>query len=73
MRWEIRDKEILQNQLFPEGVLYDRKNGTLRPEKINFIFELIAQLVGNFAYKEKGTMFEPSQRSIEYYHFYVGM
>ncbi|MVT09504.1 recombinase family protein [Chitinophaga tropicalis] len=42
---DVGDKEILQNLLFSEGVLYNRKNGTLRPKKVNFIFELMARQV----------------------------
>lgn len=52
---EVGDKEILQNQLFPEGVFYDRKNGALRPKKISFIFELMARQLSNTDGNAKGT------------------
>ena len=50
----VNEKENLQKLIFPEGVTYNRKNGTFRTEKINEVLRCIATLncitVGN----EKG-------------------
>lgn len=41
---DVKKKERLQKLVFPEGVVYDRKNNTFRTPKVNVIFELIAGL-----------------------------
>lgn len=41
---DIKKKERLQKLVFPEGIVYDRKNNAFRTPKINIIFELIAGL-----------------------------
>lgn len=38
---------------FPEGVLYDRKNGTHRPVKTNFILELISRQLSIYGETKK--------------------
>jgi hypothetical protein len=40
--------------VFPEGVYYNRKNGSFRTEKVNFIFELIERSSTTPAEKKKG-------------------
>jgi site-specific DNA recombinase len=47
-------KESLQKLIFPDGILFDRKTGSFRPLKINFIFELIARLTEDSAENKKG-------------------
>lgn len=47
--WEESDynmKQKLQNLVFPEGVLYNKKNGQCRTTRVNFIFEIIACISG---------------------------
>jgi site-specific DNA recombinase len=48
-------KEKLQKLIFPEGVYYDRKNGSFRTEKINFIFCLIEANSGSCEANKKRT------------------
>ena len=40
----VNEKENIQKLIFPEGVTYNRKNGTFRTEKINEVFRCIATL-----------------------------
>ena len=64
----VNEKENLQKLIFPEGVTYNRKNGTFRTEKINEVLRCIATLncitVGN----EKGQIGNETNLS-----FCVGM
>ncbi|WP_146151248.1 hypothetical protein [Chitinophaga niastensis] len=58
MVWHSSDvgmKEKLQKLIFPEGIVYDRKNEALRTGKVNEVFALIAGLSGNTGSNEKGT------------------
>ncbi len=41
---DIDHKNKLQKLLFPEGIVYDKKKGTFRTERVNSIFVLIASL-----------------------------
>lgn len=52
---DIGNKEKLQKLLFPEGIIYDRKNVAFRTGKVNEIFKRIADLSGNTGTNEKGT------------------
>ncbi|MCC6722059.1 MAG: hypothetical protein IT243_07635 [Bacteroidia bacterium] len=47
-------KKKLQNLLFPNGIIYDREKGTVRTEKVNSVFYLIAQLARDWDIKVKG-------------------
>lgn len=40
-----KDKQALQNLIFPEGIQYNKKNGQCRTTKINSVFRYISQLV----------------------------
>ncbi len=48
-------KEKLQTLIFPNGIIYDRQNEAFRTPKVNYIFNRIAQQVGNTVTNEKGT------------------
>ena len=52
---EIRLKEQLQKLVFPEGIVFDRKNEAIRTNTVNPIFALICQLVKGSGDNEKGT------------------
>lgn len=52
---DIGGKETFQNLMFPEGILYNRQNGTVRPVKTNFIFELVARQLSICEENEEGT------------------
>jgi DNA invertase Pin-like site-specific DNA recombinase len=41
---DVNTKEKLQKMVFPDGIVYDRKNGEFRTEKVNEVFRLIARL-----------------------------
>ena len=51
---EIKDKERLQKLVFPEGIVFDKKNGAFRTTKINSVFQLIAGLTRDSEEKQKG-------------------
>lgn len=40
----VASKEKLQNLIFPEGIYYNHKKDTVRTEKVNSVFSLIAQM-----------------------------
>ena len=40
----VNQKENLQKMLFPNGIIYERKNSTFRTEKVNEVFGCIARL-----------------------------
>lgn len=48
------DKEIIQNIIFPSGLVYDRKNKAFRTEEINEVFAHIAREMGNLGDNKKG-------------------
>lgn len=48
-------KEKLQKLIFPDGIVYDRKNESFRTPKVNTVFSRIAHLSGNPPENEKGT------------------
>ena len=50
----VNEKENLQKLIFPDGVTYNRKNGTFRTEKINEMFRYIATLNCITGENEKG-------------------
>ena len=50
----IKQKENLQKLLFPAGIVYDRQNGAFRTERVNEVFQLIADLQVVSDIKEKG-------------------
>jgi len=53
--WEkgtVKVKEQLQKLIFPHGIYYNNENGTVRTEKVNSVFVLIAQLTGSLDQKK---------------------
>lgn len=50
----IPEKEKVQKAIFPDGVLYNRKNQSFRTEKVNEVFEAIASLNSVSDEMEKG-------------------
>ena len=50
---DIDRKEKLQKLVFPAGIVYDKKNGTFRTERVNSIFDLIASLSSDTGNNEK--------------------
>jgi site-specific DNA recombinase len=47
-------KEKLQKLIFPEGIIYDKKNGAFRTPKVNSVIAEIARLSGDLLLKTKG-------------------
>ena len=64
----VNEKENLQKLIFPDGVTYNRKNGTFRTEKINKVFRCIATLNCITSENEKGQIGNETNLSS-----YVGM
>jgi site-specific DNA recombinase len=60
-------KEKFQKLLFPEGLVYDRKNGVFRTQTINSLIAVIARLSGDSALieKEMAPIFQGQSRSAE--------
>src|SRR5690606_25304852 len=55
--WEsaqIGEKMILQNLIFPNGIIYERKNDRVLTSRVNSLFAPIPQLVGILRGKKKG-------------------
>jgi site-specific DNA recombinase len=50
----IERKEKLQKLLFPEGIVYDKKKGAFRTDRVNTVFQLIARLASVSGNNEKG-------------------
>src|SRR5690606_22169646 len=53
--WELEkgsEKVQLQNFVFPEGILFDRKIDHYRPQKVDVLFEITGWLIDN-SIKEK--------------------
>jgi site-specific DNA recombinase len=48
------NKVQLQNMMFPEGILYDRRNDNYRTEKVNMILELTHSFSNSFGQKKNG-------------------
>ena len=44
---DISRKEKLQKLIFPEGIIFDKKNNAFRTKRVNSIFELIGSLTSN--------------------------
>ena len=56
--WELADikkKEKLQKLIFPEGIVYGKKTGVVRTNKVNSVIAEIARLSGDLAINTKGT------------------
>ena len=51
----IRQKEMLQNLVFPEGILYNRETDGVRTLKVSELFAGIAQLCKGGGGTKKGT------------------
>ncbi len=49
----VEQKEKLQKLVFPDGIVYDKKKGAFRTQRVNSIFELIASLSSVSCEKEK--------------------
>jgi hypothetical protein len=47
-------KEKLQKLIFPEGIIYDKKNGAFRTPKVNSVIAEIARPSGDLLLKTKG-------------------
>lgn len=60
-------KEKLQNLIFPNGLVYDKKKGAFRTLELNEIIAEIARHTGDFAIIKKGlsSLFEPKSLSAE--------
>jgi hypothetical protein len=41
---KIRERTLLQNLLFPSGIIYDRENDQVRTPRINLVFALIPEV-----------------------------
>lgn len=55
--WHLADfhtRQRFQNLLFPEGIMYDKKNRAYRTEKVNTFVALTASMTNVFQLKEKG-------------------
>ncbi len=44
-----KDKQLLQNLIFPEGIIYNKRTGQCRTTKINSVFLYISQLMRDVA------------------------
>ncbi len=51
---DFSNKQRLQYLIFPEGILYNKKKGTVRPSKVNSIFAEIQPLVKDTEDNKKG-------------------
>ena len=51
-------KQTLQYLIFADGILYDKKNGTVRTQKTNTLFRLIPYLTGVPTKKQKSNLEE---------------
>ena len=51
---DVNQKEIIQNLIFPDGVIYDRKKEAFRTEKVNEVFRCIAVLNSSSGENETG-------------------
>ena len=51
---EYEHKQSLQKLVFPEGILYNKKNGAVRTPRVNSLFEAIPLLISDWEGKEKG-------------------
>ena len=51
-------KQTLQYLIFPEGILYNKQNDTVRTTKINFLFHSIAYLSGLSAENKKDNLLQ---------------
>ena len=59
------DKQVrLQKLVFPEGITFDKQNGTFRTPDLNEIIADIARLAGNLCKKEKGLNTIKSTKSL---------
>ena len=55
--WEngnFRDRQIIQNLVFPEGIMFDKENGDYRTQKENAVFDIFRRFTMIYD-KEKGT------------------
>jgi site-specific DNA recombinase len=52
---DYEQKQNLQKLIFPDGIVYDKKNDNYRTPKINFVFHVIAGLSRDSEQNKKGT------------------
>jgi site-specific DNA recombinase len=55
---EIGERTILQNIIFPNGIIYDRKNDTVRTNRVNSMFAPIPELLRSLRGNKKGETIE---------------
>ena len=54
LKGDSEEKKVLQNILFPEGLIYDRKNDHYRTQNVNVVIELIRRLSEGYELKKEG-------------------
>jgi site-specific DNA recombinase len=50
---DYQERQMVQNILFPEGILYDKENDTFRTSNVNKAIELIAGLSSDYTQKKE--------------------
>ncbi len=50
------NKRVLQNLIFPEGIMYNKEKGVVRTERVNSLFASIPLLQRVLAEKKKGNL-----------------
>lgn len=50
---DYQERQMVQNILFPEGILYDKENDTFRTSNVNKAIELIAKLSSDYTQKKE--------------------
>jgi site-specific DNA recombinase len=57
------NKQRLQSLVFPEGIMYDKKKGSVRTSRVNSFFEAIPQLASVSAENKNGDSMKNRQKS----------
>jgi site-specific DNA recombinase len=50
---DYEERQMVQNILFPEGIIYDKENDTYRTSNVNKVIELIAELSATYTQKKE--------------------